>query len=39
MDSRISTKPGECMNKALVTLIMDTGLVKLIWLNNLCSNF
>ena len=29
MVSRISTKTGEPMNKALVTSIMDTGLVKL----------
>ena len=34
MDSRISTKTGERMNKALVTSVTDTGLVKLDWLNN-----
>ena len=34
MDSRISTKSGERMKKALVILIMDTGLVKLDRLNN-----
>ena len=34
MDCRISTKTGERMNKALVTSIMDTGLVIVDCLNS-----